>query len=281
MSYKTFSLPEHMDRTFFERRFCSAPMAKKRVLELIESMKRDENGNLIELSLRGYELLNDKFYVKEIIHSCDENDCDFTETEDSEYDEDDDSYVRKRDKYFADFKEYYEFLEGDIYTQACYIGWKPEDSLLETFHIDKSRLNRKPLVTRTIEDYSWSLAEEIKVIHCEKAARGRHLHAMVKRLCGCREPKDIQKALNHFMNKDFYGKDFQIALSQYFAEDENAEALLLESARQQCIPDLFINVIMAFCKDPVRLADSFEPTYDYSNKTREKHKLALGLGLIG
>ena len=37
-------------------------------------------------------------------------------------------------------EEYYQFLDGDIYEEACYYQCQFSNELIETFHLDTSRL---------------------------------------------------------------------------------------------------------------------------------------------
>lgn len=72
---------------------------------------------------------------------------------------------------FDSFKEYYEFLDGDIYEDACYYQYVFEDEFSKTLNIDINRLNKvKSFVTETIDDYSCELSQdEIELYkYCEK-----------------------------------------------------------------------------------------------------------------
>ena len=56
---------------------------------------------------------------------------------------------------FDSFIEYYKFLDGDIYEDACYYQYVFEDEFSKKFNLDINRLKRvKSFVTETVEDYS-------------------------------------------------------------------------------------------------------------------------------
>ena len=90
-------------------------------------MYSDEDGNLIEPFRRGYEVMSDSFYViNKIVLYRDGNPL---------LDEEGNPFIRYEEKVFDDFNEYYEYLDADIYTNACYLGWNPNPSLIKKYHI--------------------------------------------------------------------------------------------------------------------------------------------------
>lgn len=71
---------------------------------------------------------------------------------------------------FNSFKEYYSFLDGDVYENACYYGYTFEDEFLKSLNLDINHLKSlKSFETRTIDASSYKIKqEEIEEYnHCE------------------------------------------------------------------------------------------------------------------
>ena len=72
---------------------------------------------------------------------------------------------------FDSFEEYYGFLDGDIYEDACYYQYAFEDEFSKNLNLDINRLKKvKSFVTETVDDYSCERSQdEVESYeHCEK-----------------------------------------------------------------------------------------------------------------
>lgn len=62
---------------------------------------------------------------------------------------------------FDYFEEYYEFLDGDIYEDACYYQYAFEDEFSKKINLDIERLTKvKSFVTETLDDYSCERSQD-------------------------------------------------------------------------------------------------------------------------
>lgn len=62
---------------------------------------------------------------------------------------------------FDSFEKYYEFLDGDIYEDACYYQYTFEDRFSKNLNLDMNKLTKmKSFVTETVADYSYELSSE-------------------------------------------------------------------------------------------------------------------------
>lgn len=60
-----------------------------------------------------------------------------------------------RKKVFDTFEKYYDYLDGDIYEDACYYQYLFDDDFSKTLNLDLDRLQeRKCFISETIDDYS-------------------------------------------------------------------------------------------------------------------------------
>ena len=86
---------------------------------------------------RGYDVLRNDFFIEEWQK----------ERRDDEISEKRLPFLR-----FEDFKEYYECLSGDIYTQSSYYKWDVPDDIITAYSIELSQLNFGPFELITLED---------------------------------------------------------------------------------------------------------------------------------
>lgn len=79
---------------------------------------------------------------------------------------------------FPTFGEYFDFLNGDIYENACYYQYNFSEEEVKTYRIDLKQINKTALIRETIRDFSvdfteteaqkYEEAERIKKIEIQK-----------------------------------------------------------------------------------------------------------------
>lgn len=124
---------------------------------------------------RGYDVIADKFYVKEKIKKQMRSGAI-------------ESVVSVQE--FDIFADYFAYLRGEIYSFACYYGYKFSDEELANYSIDMSRLNFESLLDYTINDFT--LKPNISELQEYKEAE--------------RVRKRIKEWLSKFNNCDTYNK---------------------------------------------------------------------------
>lgn len=87
---------------------------------------------------RGYDVINNYFFVNEAVIKIDAYDGIATE--------------RIHISTFDYFDEYYAFLDGDIYVNACYYQFFFDDELVTKYKIRLNEINYRSLITETIDD---------------------------------------------------------------------------------------------------------------------------------
>ena len=92
---------------------------------------------------RGFDVTSQKFFVEELWY----------------YDLEDESPDTCK-QLFDSFKEYYEFLDGDVYSEACYYQYDFEDEFLRGLELDINKLKTtQSFTTETIDDFSCLLSK--------------------------------------------------------------------------------------------------------------------------
>lgn len=112
---------------------------------------------------RGFDIISDSFFVEEELIFF------------SKYKEERRKSVSAN---FLNFGSYYNYLDGDIYSNACYAYHHIPENELNELGVDTDRLNlRKSLISETISDYTYDPEKERK----EAFARGEAIHIQCKR----------------------------------------------------------------------------------------------------
>lgn len=108
---------------------------------------------------RGYNLLKKDFFIFEYI---------ITNESSIEY--------KKEIKCFDNFKEYFEYLSGDIYEQSCYFGYTFSNDEIGHFHIDIEKINYKAFINENIDKYSFEYFQRKKKEETEiKVSEGKRI----------------------------------------------------------------------------------------------------------
>ena len=101
---------------------------------------------------------------------------------------------------FCSFEEYYHFLDGDIYEDACYYQYAFEDEFSKNLNLDMDKLAKvKSFVTDTIDDYSYEPSQdEIELYeHCEKVNK-KCIKQWLDNFNDCNTYKQFKKICNNY-----------------------------------------------------------------------------------
>lgn len=101
-----------------------------------EIVKTERNLGIRKTYKRGYDIILKKFYVEEIILVNNE------------------IRERKIETSFKNFSLYYNFLEGDIYENACYYNYSFSQEEIERYQIDLSQIMFIPYSKVNIDNYT-------------------------------------------------------------------------------------------------------------------------------
>lgn len=100
-----------------------------------EIIRVERDLNIRKSAKRGYDIIQNKFFVYENVKKYIESD----------------SYDGTVRRYFDDFSAYYDFLDGEIYNDACYYKFCPNPKDLETYKIDITKLKQESLIEYDID----------------------------------------------------------------------------------------------------------------------------------
>ena len=157
---------------------------------------------------KGFDIISNTFFVEEtLIHI------------------DTDSEQRKKDIFlsFDDFDSYFDFLNGDIYENACYT-FCPFSKLSTSKRIDAEKLMaKKAFIEDTIDDYSLSLSNKEQ----EGYEKGKQIHKSCqqwnKKFSNCNSYDELVKVVENYKKSKISSiVDVSFFFFQYiFADVEN------------------------------------------------------------
>lgn len=212
---------------------------------------------------KGFDIISNTFFVEEtLIHI------------------DTDSEQRKKDIFlsFDDFDSYFDFLNGDIYENACYT-FCPFSKLSTSKRIDAEKLMaKKAFIEDTIEDYSLSLSNKEQ----EDYEEGKQIHKSCqqwnKKFSNCNSFDELVKVVENYKKSKISSiVDVSFFFFQYiFADVENKKrfSIIMEYMSSGAYPEN--KMINALCSiyDPDDVMQSFN--YSLGAKgTIYKHKKKL------
>ena len=97
-------------------------------------LKAKDNG-IIFFARRGYDVINNNFFVEQYINDGDRS-------------------YNEGIKTFKTFEEYYNLLKGDIYDNSCYYQYRFSSLQVKEYGLDIERLNADHFIDYTIDDWT-------------------------------------------------------------------------------------------------------------------------------
>ena len=261
-------------------------MAKSEVKEIIRQLKKkeirvfdvpEEYENHIQIvtferksglritGKRGFDIISNSFFVEEeLIHV------------------DIDGEERRRSVFlsFDNFDLYFNFLNGDIYDNACYTFCRLSEDTIASRKIDLKRLmERKAFTENTIDDYSLSVSNEEKDCYENAEQIHRRCQQWVKKFNNCSSYDELVKVVSNYrkskiapvVNVSFFF--FQYIFADI--EDKQRFAIIMEYMSSGDYPQCeIINNALCSIYNP----DDVMQSFNYSRGTKgtiRKHKKEL------
>lgn len=204
---------------------------------------------------RGYDVIRNSFYVEEIIYK---NSSDKTTK-------------RYFNNYFSDFVSYYNFLDGDIYENACYFQYNFSQTEIDTFEIDMSKINNIAHINFTTNDFSIEFSDEelqqYNIIEKEKKLRKQ----WINKFNACNTYEEFKGTVNRLKkSKIYFGyPDLLFFLYNYiFSNGNRAFEVIMEFVSDGGAGLDFVYGL-CFIYNPEKVFEA----YKYSAKSKKKRKL--------
>ena len=260
-------------------------MEKSEVKEIIKRLKKkeirvfdvpEEYENNIQLvtferksglritGKRGFDIISNAFFVEEELIHVEIN-----------------GEERKRSVFlsFDGFDSYFDFLNGDIYDNACYKFCPLFDNAIISQKVDlKKLMTRSAFIKETIDDYSLALSNEEKGSYEEGRQVHKYCQQWSKKFNNCCSYDELVKVVRNYSKSKIASiVDVSFFFFQYiFAdiEDKQRFSIIMEYMSSGAYPQY--KVINALCSiyDPDDVMQSFNYSLGVKG-TIYKHKKKL------
>lgn len=183
----------------------------------INIVRTERNLGLRKSNHRGFDVIEQEFFVEE----------------DWIYKTSSNENISKQYKMtFKSFKEYYEFLDGDIYENACYYQYNFDDKISKMFKLDINKLREKKcFINETIDEYSDILTQsEIDSYRdCEKLTK-RFCKRWIEKFNMCNTYEEFKKVCNNYerSKKNIYISFFFFQYAFYDRQDKKRLSVIME-----------------------------------------------------
>lgn len=160
----------------------------------------------------GYDVIQDHFFVEEDIFSIDGPGKD-----------EESGWSHLPPVFFDDFNSYYNYLEGNIYENACYylldINKVPDN-------VDKNKLySKKAFVEHTISDYTIFMTDEEKVQYNNAEKRKGQIKKWIDKFNKCSTFLQLNETVRHYKKTTLSSfVEVSFFFWQYIFEDLNDES---------------------------------------------------------
>ena len=173
----------------------------------IDILRAERKLGLRKSGHRGFDVIRQEFFVEEEWFYLGDPD---------------EPYSSKHKEIFPDFEEYYQFLDGDIYDDACYYQYDFPDEIIHKFHLDTNRLYaRNSLISDTINGSLPGLSPEDRKVyqHIEKTVKKQYQNWLDK-FNACSTYEELKKVCEKYERSAFFEKmPLRFFLFQYAYHD--------------------------------------------------------------
>lgn len=173
----------------------------------IDILRAERKFGLRKSGHRGFDVIRQEFFVEEEWFYLGDPD---------------ELYSSKHKEIFPDFEEYYQFLDGDIYDDACYYQYDFPDEIIHKFHLDTNRLYaRNSLISDTINGSLPGLSPEDRKVyqHIEKTVKKQYQNWLDK-FDACSTYEELKKVCGKYERSAFFEKmPLRFFLFQYAYHD--------------------------------------------------------------
>lgn len=216
---------------------------------------------------RGYDVLLKKFFVIE-----------FSLCEDEPQDPD----VVKETKTFGTFKDFHEYVHGDIYEHSCFFGYEFSQKEISYYRIDPKRLNFDSLINATIEDYSFESI--IEAGNEKRKARAEILNNVVQWFGRLRP---ISTLRNLEIKSEEFAKRFGLSYSSRvffsFLLSRDKEFMKKVAIEYACEHDIhsglsFDDILLTYGKEAAQfVVENFDGGLSLQTQKKRKRRFAKSL----
>ena len=222
------------------------------ILESEDFKEAERKAGIRVSDRRGFDIIENCFFVEECIK------------EEDEFDFDDCIY-------FDSFAEYYAFLDGDIYNHACYYQYDFSDVMIEKYKINTKRL-KTHLIDYKIDDYTIPDTiidmEEYKLIEKQK----RLFEKWIEKFLACNDASEYLEVLEKLNKSKCQIRDTDLIISRLLLYDENkAFKIIMQLLNMDCCRYSWVLYLCEYFS-PEKVLNNYHPLFEGSRQTLYKRR---------
>ena len=164
---------------------------------------------------RGFDIIRNRFFVKETVVT--KNFCN-------------EVVEKELETIFFDFHSYYEFLNGDIYENACYYQYNFTQEELSVYHIDLSKINVSGFIDYTIKSVTIELPKN-NLLQYEKAEAEKNIRKQwIEKFNKCKTYEQFYDTIKQFnTDYEFSSLDLHFYIFNFiFLDSEKAFDIIMQ-----------------------------------------------------
>lgn len=207
---------------------------------------------------KGYDVINNNFFVVEIVQDkhCGGEIVEQVQTT----------------TVFNDFSSYYEFLQGDIYENACYYKYKFSQDELLKYSINLDCINFKSLISNNIDHFTIDYTSEELKQYNEGEERKQDLKIWIDKLNACHSYEEFSKLIN-LLNESELKENLNFFLFNFINHDkEKAFDIVMKYINNRY--SFGFEKCLCLIYEPQKVYDAYNNCY-YSQRTAKKYKREL------
>ena len=224
----------------------------------LDIIAAEKDAGIRVFEYKGYDIIRHNFFIHEKIRMSYQNDKENWEKE-----------IRT----FDNFDDYYEYLNGEIYENACYYQCRFPKS---KYKIDRNKFYEKnTLIETTIDDYTLEQTDKEKQEYKQGEERKKRIKEWIIKFNKCTTYEGFINIVNEYKNSSLKGiVDLTFFIYNYIffdVKDTNRFDIIMRYMSEGLYPEIYISKYLCHIYDP----DEVVKSYNYclgAKSTRDKHK---------
>lgn len=181
--------------------------------------------------------------------------------------------------HFTTFKDFFNYLQGDIYENACYYGYVFSPNEISELNIDLNKINQNSLINYTIDDFTIAPSKTETQEYAEGEQTKKRIIAWMKKFNDCDSYEKFIELQKHIDHSPF-AKKYKNCLIYGFMDKHPETAFNIIMNYVNGHPASPLEECLCLFYDPNTVLNAYNNTL-YSKSTASEYKKALELFISG
>lgn len=223
----------------------------------LDTIKQERKKGIREIINEGFDIISNKFFVKESV------------IKDERY-----LTTKKVTTFFDTFDEFYKYVDGKIYDNACYYQYNFSSEIINKYKIDLKKINFISLIDYTINEHEYGdmiqhFKDEYNQVELSKNNNKKWLERFLK----CKNYSEFTSTLKKYKKSTYYSYEFEDIIISKLIEKKPKTAFSIMSTALNKSESIFSlkELCLYYPPDYVLSKNSFDIRYG-TLATKKKHK---------